>query len=583
MQCPATIVRWRFVVLMLFAAGIIGAPTAARGATNTTFFNPIKQGESPDPWMTYYNGNYYFTYTAGDSIRVSKAPTLAGLNTAPEAVVWSDTTTARCCQIWAPEFHLLNGPNGMRWYLYYTADDGNDSNHRIYVLESAGTDPLGPYTFKARVYDIANDVWAIDPSILQKANGALYMLWSGPGNLLYIAAMSNPWTMSGSRTYLPADGFGCSEVREAPEILKHNSDIFLVYSACDTGKPDYRLGILKANESSNLLNASAWTQLVGPAFQRNDANNVFGPGHNGFFKSPDGTEDWIVYHGKTTSNYTYAGRNARAQKIAWNADGTPNLGTPASLGTALAAPAGEAATTHGYEAEFAQLSNARVVNVGSASHGQKVGTIDYADSAVTFSVRVPKAGTYAMVVRYANGWGDSSHTVSVNGGIPFSIGYANNGVDVWTSVTAQVALDAGVNTIRFTKGRNFTELDYIDLPRYEAEYAELTNASAVQVDGASSGQKVGYIDYADSAVRFRVEVPNGGTYTLRVVYANGWGASSHNVSVNSGGAFAINYANNGINAWTVATATVNLNAGMNTITFAKGNNYSELDYIEVYQ
>jgi len=30
-------------------------------------------------------------------------------------------------------------------------------------------------------------------------------------------------------------------------------------------------------------------------FQRSNTNGVYGPGHNGFFKSPDGTEDWIVY------------------------------------------------------------------------------------------------------------------------------------------------------------------------------------------------------------------------------------------------------------------------------------------------
>ena len=34
-------------------------------------------------------------------------------------------------------------------------------------------------------------------------------------------------------------------------------------------------------------------------------------------------------------------RSTRAQKFTWNADGTPNFGTPARLGVTLTAPSGE--------------------------------------------------------------------------------------------------------------------------------------------------------------------------------------------------------------------------------------------------
>ncbi len=69
-----------------------------------------------------------------------------------------------------------------------------------------------------------------------------------------------------------------------------------------------------------------------------DRNGVFGPGHNGFFRSPDGTEDWIVYHAKTNSFYTYKGRETRAQKITWSAYGTPNFGEPMPLSAVLDEP-----------------------------------------------------------------------------------------------------------------------------------------------------------------------------------------------------------------------------------------------------
>jgi GH43 family beta-xylosidase len=34
-------------------------------------------------------------------------------------------------------------------------------------------------------------------------------------------------------------------------------------------------------------------------------------------------------------------RSTLAQKFTWNADGTPNLGTPVALGTTLTSPSGE--------------------------------------------------------------------------------------------------------------------------------------------------------------------------------------------------------------------------------------------------
>lgn len=90
---------------------------------------------------------------------------------------------------------------------------------------------------------------------------------------------------------------------------------------------------------------ASWVKSHQPIFQRDDANQVFGPGHNRFFKSPDGTEDWIVYHATNTpSGSCDMSRSTRAQKITCNADGTPNLGTPVALGASLPAPSGKAVT-----------------------------------------------------------------------------------------------------------------------------------------------------------------------------------------------------------------------------------------------
>jgi GH43 family beta-xylosidase len=314
--------------------------------SRATFYNPLKQ-DGADPWLTYYNGWYYLATTTAVDVKLRRARRLGELKDAPDQVIWKDDTPSRHRDIWAPELFLLDGGNGPRWYLYYTASDGQkDANHRMYVCESAGTDPMGPYSFKAQVQtDEKNEHYAIDGTILKLADGSLYFLWCGRpspnGQGLYISRMANPWTTTGPRVYLPADGFGCNVVREGPEILQRNGQIFLIYSACAASTPDYKLGMLIADTKSDLLKPESWRQHPNTVFARVDQHGVYGPGHNFFFKSPDGTEDWIAYHAKSGTSDTYHDRSTRAQRFTWNADGTPNFGLPLSVETPIPVPSGE--------------------------------------------------------------------------------------------------------------------------------------------------------------------------------------------------------------------------------------------------
>lgn len=299
--------------------------------------------------MGYHDGYYYLSTTTAVDVRLRRARHIGDLKDAPDQVVWKDDTPTRFRDIWAPEFFLLDGGNGPRWYLYYTASDGQngDSNHRLYVAESAGTDPLGPYTFKAQLQtDPDNSQYAIDGTVIKQANGRLYFAWCGRpspnGQGLYISRMANPWTLEGRRTYLPASGFGSNVVREGPEALQHEGKVFLFYSSSPADTPDYKLGMLIAEADSDLTKVESWQQHPKIMFGRVDQRGVFGPGHNFFFKSPDGREDWNVYHAKSGIAPTYADRSARAQKLTWTADGLPDLGLPLSVETDVPVPSGEA-------------------------------------------------------------------------------------------------------------------------------------------------------------------------------------------------------------------------------------------------
>lgn len=316
------------------ASGTATARTAAAG----TFRNPLNPG--PDPFMTYADGAYYLTTTQGDSIRMWRSPSLGTLLDADPITVWTDSDPSRNQHIWAPEFYHF----GSHWYLYYTADDGVDDHHRIYVVESDGDDAAGPYHFKAKLVPPNHTAdFAIDPGILQ-VGGRLYLAYSGINpyqhNGLNIAPLSNPYTVSGDAVALDAVG-GCPEVREGPEFLYHGGRTWLTYSTCDTGKPDYQLWMMSLPDGADPMAPANWTQHQGAVFSRADGNGVYGPGHHAFFRSPDGTEDWIVYHAKNTSAYTYDNRTTRAQKFSWNADGSPNFGTPLAQGATQDLPSGD--------------------------------------------------------------------------------------------------------------------------------------------------------------------------------------------------------------------------------------------------
>lgn len=317
--------------------------TGDNGAKPTQFTNPLFSNGA-DPWLEYFQGNYYLTTTTWTSqLVMRKAPTLAGLATATPINIWSHSEFDRCCNFWAFEFHRLNGPNGWRWYVMYTSGrDGTLDYQHLSVVESVSDDPLGPYEYKNSPMP---NSWNIDGTYFEH-NDKLYLLWSewvGDEQLNFISEMSNPWTITGPRMVLTRPTYDWEQsgrkVTEGAQILKNNGKIFVIYSGsyCDT--PDYKLGQLEL-VGDDPMKPESWKKSPEPVFQT--ANGVYAPGHNGFFTSPDGSENWIVYHGNSSPEHgCSATRSVRAQKFIWNADGSPNFGEPVAEGTPVAVPAGE--------------------------------------------------------------------------------------------------------------------------------------------------------------------------------------------------------------------------------------------------
>lgn len=327
---------------------------AAQRSAPVTFTNPVRVAEGADPWVVYRNGFYYYTATSGNEVRITKSKTLAGLASEQAVTVWRRPETGpNARDVWAPELHFLRG----KWWVYYTAtsQDGSDANRRVFALEAQTPDPQGAYSDRGQILVPGEDVYAIDGTVFEREDGALFFLWSGrptngPGpQNIYIAPLRDPATLSGPRVLLSTPTYDWEKhgwwVNEGPEVLRRGGKTFVVYSGSGYTTPDYALGLL-TNESGNLLDPGAWTKSPVPVFHRYSGpdGQVFGPGHNGFFKSPDGSEDWIIYHARETGENTGPGRTARAQRFIWNPDGTPNFGFPVPANTRLAPPSGEFGT-----------------------------------------------------------------------------------------------------------------------------------------------------------------------------------------------------------------------------------------------
>lgn len=323
------------------------------------FTNPLLPSGA-DPWVIYDNGYYYYTHTRGNGVYLWKTKNLSDLKNAPVKQVWkAPAKGANSKHIWAPELHRLNDI----WYIYYTAtdvDNDGDHNRYVFVLENESDDPLtGDWKEKGKVNTHFS---GLDGSLFE-FKGETYFVYSayvGKQSNLIIAKMINPWTLSDKQVEIARPTFewemkGGREILEGPQFLEgKNNKIFIIYSASACWADEYSLGMLTANGNADLLNPASWTKSTSPVFKMAPENNVYASGHNSFFKSPDGTEDWILYHANEGAGQGCDQRRSpRAQKFTWKEDGTPDFGEPVRVGTEISVPSTDRYQNPVYAADFA--------------------------------------------------------------------------------------------------------------------------------------------------------------------------------------------------------------------------------------
>lgn len=336
-------------------APAFGLDPAQVPSIGNTFTNPLYKGA--DPWVVRQGDWYYLCQADGSGrLEVWKSRTLT--HRGDRRVVWTPPARGwNRAQVWAPELHFVRG----KWFIYYAASNGRNANHRMGVLEATTDDPQGPYVDRGQLYTgdhLATgdrNRWAIDGTVLD-LRGQLYFIWSGwedhrDVQHLYIARMSDPRTIASNRVRLcPNDCHPWERVgerhherglNEGPQLLVRNGRVMIVYSASGSWQPTYKLGLLHMDVSADPMDARSWQKSDRPAFQ--STPEVFGVGHCCFTQSPDGREDWILYHSKR-HRWDCWDRVVRAQRFTWTSEGLPDFGTPAATNVRMAMPSGD---THG--------------------------------------------------------------------------------------------------------------------------------------------------------------------------------------------------------------------------------------------
>jgi len=555
------------VIALLIWVGINNKQEGSEGGMTTyaghggTFKNTIVDMDTPDPSVVYKDGYYYMTFTHnGADIMVMKSRTIDFRNAERKVVWYPPFGTMYSANLWAPELQYIQG----KWYIYFAADDGQNENHRMYALEAVSDDPLGEYEFRGKIDD-GSDKWAIDGLVLEH-DDQLYFLWSGwEGDVnisqnTYIAPMSDPLTISGPRVLLSEPTLdweragGPPYIQEGQAILKRDDRLYIAYSGAGSWTPFYSIGLLELKEGGNPLEPDHWIKHEEPLMAMDEEAEVYGPGHNSFTSSPDGSETWMVYHATSGIHDGWSNRKARAQLVTWDDQGQPIFGQPLSLDTAIAVPSGEGV----YRAEHALQEG-----------GKLVFDLIYANVDGEMPVLLHYSGGEQVKLE-VNGeeWGPLELSATKTG----ETGYA------WVSLP----LTSGTNTIGISSSEG-TTIEGIELTRYEAENGQAINGAWAESNPFASGWGTVGSSAVNGAVQLaNIIVPEAGKYKVRIATSNRADAEQQlEVKLNGKYAGRVAVPPGERQQFTAITIELKLNKGVNEMIIDKINESLAVDYIDI--
>ena len=433
-------------------------------AFNEGFYNPFLCVAN-DPWV--YNGPdgaYYYCYSQGD-MYVVRSETLSGQDAAvsnPDCVRRLTVPSAQT-ELWAPELFFYQG----HWYCLYAADYNNDNiQHRMWIMRSKTDDALGEWETPVKM-DLPDDQWAIDGTFFEYKDGRIFTIWSGWLNesegtsrwkqYLYIAQLEtgDPTKVVSTERVLVAEPKYVWEVSSLPQnegpsvIVSPEGTYYCMYAGNYSGSNHYTVAAVRLN--GDPLDESAWEKLPEPVMRSDSDLAIYSPGHASFVKSPDGTEDWIIYHTAKASGSGWD-RNGRAQKLTWVNDTPVVEGNILANDVLIPLPSGEAVDRRVYQMEDGILSADAVILEGKTT--SPVVELGSKQTTVTLYVEVEEKTSCAMYLRH-NGATTPMDIifVRVNDGMSGKNATISGGPDQFVTECVLFDLEPGINRLEIKAGK----------------------------------------------------------------------------------------------------------------------------------
>lgn len=389
-----------FFIILILGAVLSGCGTGKALRSDefmTDKMTPQIEGNGADPWILQQDGIYYYTKTTGNNVTISRSAYLTDVAAGESRVIYE--ADHKLENFWAPELHRLEDT----WYVYFAANPFDSDIHRMYVLVNENEDPFEG-EWQCMEMEGMDDKFAIDGTVLTLESGS-YFIWSGWEGYenvqqnLYLAEMVSPTQVKEEKILLSQPEYdwelnGTPLINEGPQVLVRDNTVNLVYSASGSWTDDYCLGLLSASADASIKDPSAWTKETMPLFSRTD--EIYGPGHNGFAKSPDGSEDFIIYHAARWGGSGW-NRSIRIQKISFDEKGKIQMEAPLSTDALMKLPAGEPQRIRFTGKDFSYTDGIHLDESDSSFEGAVVGFEDVSD-ALTVSFHVPEEGTYTIIV-----------------------------------------------------------------------------------------------------------------------------------------------------------------------------------------
>ena len=287
----------------------------------TEFSNPVAATFLADPFCFLHDGTYYMVGTgAAEAGGTDPAARVVPMLRSTDLQRWEEVGPVlfppddeRGGSFWAPEVAFADGV----FYLYYHAN-GNGAGFRIRVATSRT--PEGPYHDTGQpMTDVRRNPFAIDSTAFRDDDGQWFLFYATDfldsdahtfrGTALVVDRLESMTALAGHpqvvmrahwqwqiflRDRLMYGKAADWYTLEGPCVVKRGGLYHCFYSGGNYENDTYGVDYLVADRVTG-----PWREVGrerGPQIMRSIPGRVIGPGHNSIVSSPDGAQDFIVYH-----------------------------------------------------------------------------------------------------------------------------------------------------------------------------------------------------------------------------------------------------------------------------------------------